>query len=93
MTRKVLGKSWTVRFEIKPFRTRPGWSNVLHATTGGNNGVYGYRTPGVWMISNTRRLHICSAVNGKSQLLLEFSKPPSKQVHLGYDPTDYEIWT
>ena len=62
--KKILSESWSLSFYIKPFGVRPGWSNVLHATTGGDNGVYGYRTPGVWMISNSRRLHICSAVNG-----------------------------
>lgn len=52
-------------FDLKPLGTRRGWSSILHATTGGNIARYGSRTPGIWFISNTNRLHICSAVNGR----------------------------
>ena len=61
---KKLTRGWNISFEITPFGTLSGWSNIMHATTGGNKDVYGDRRPGIWFHSETTRLHICSAVNG-----------------------------
>ena len=61
---KVLPRGWRLQFALKPLGLIHGWSNILHATTGGNNGKYGYRIPGIWFHSRTSKLHICSAVNG-----------------------------
>ena len=62
--KRKLTRGWKVSLDITPFGTVNGWSSIMHATTGGNNGVYGDRTPGIWFHSGTTKLHICSAVNG-----------------------------
>ena len=59
-----LTRGWNVSLEVTPFGTINGWSNIMHATTGGNIAQYGDRTPGIWFHSQTTKLHICSAVNG-----------------------------
>ena len=43
-----------------------GWSNVLHMGLGGDYGRYGDRSPGIWLTNMQTRLHIPSAINGKS---------------------------
>ena len=63
-TVKVLPHGWVVSFKVRPFSTVYGWSNILHATIGGNDAKYGDRIPGIWFHSGSTKLHICSAVNG-----------------------------
>ena len=63
-TKHVLQRGWRVTLQVRPFGTVYGWSNILHATIGGNIGKYGDRTPGIWFHSGTTKLHICSAVSG-----------------------------
>ena len=64
-----------VSFKIKPINKRKGWSSIIHATAHGrNNHKYGDRIPGVWFISNTNRMHICSAVNGKKNYCFNTKK-------------------
>ena len=65
MRRKQLLRGWTLSMSIKPTGKVGGWSNIFHATIGKNHGRYGDRVPGIWFLSNTTRLHICSAVSGK----------------------------
>ena len=60
----VLPRGWSLSFQVKPFGKVSGWSNILHATIGGNIRNYGDRTPGIWFHSKSTKLHICSAVNG-----------------------------
>ena len=55
---------WIVSFEIKPFGTVSGWSNILHLTADNNVATYGDRVPSLWFHSGTTKLHICSAING-----------------------------
>ena len=62
----VLYREWTLSFDITPIVAVSGWSNILHVTIGNNHGRYGDRTPGIWFISGTTKLHICAAVNGNS---------------------------
>ena len=57
-------RGWKVTLQIKPFGVTTGWSNVMHATIGKNIERYGDRAPGIWFLSKTTKLHICSAVNG-----------------------------
>ena len=64
-TRKTLPRGWSLSVTINPYGTVDGWSNILHATIGKNDQRYGDRTPGIWFIPKTTKLHICSAVNGK----------------------------
>ena len=40
------------------------WTNVIHFTTGGNAGVYGYRNPAVWINKGSQSFYIISAVSG-----------------------------
>jgi len=62
---KHMSRAWLLSFQIKPISTRRGWSNIIHATAHNRNmHKYGDRIPGVWFLSNTNRMHICSAVNG-----------------------------
>ncbi|XP_066913880.1 uncharacterized protein [Clytia hemisphaerica] len=77
LRKKTLLRGWTLTMHIKPNGTIPGWSNILHATIGQNGKRYGDRTPGVWFISKTNKLHICSAVNGQSNHCFN-SKPLPK---------------
>ena len=75
--KNILPRGWSIRFLISPFGTVNGWSNVLHATVGGNNGNYGDRIPAIWFHSRSTRLHICSAVNGNKNYCYN-SHPLSK---------------
>ena len=59
-----LAQYWKLSFQIKPLRTVKGWSSILHATIGKNNGRFGDRTPGIWFHGGSTKLHICSAING-----------------------------
>ena len=62
--KQVLPRGWRVTLKVRPFGTVYGWSNILHATIGGNNAKYGDRIPGIWFHSGSSKLLICSAVNG-----------------------------
>ena len=42
------------------------WANVIHFTTGGNNGVYGNRNPAVWINKRFQGISIVSAVSGNN---------------------------
>ena len=64
-----LGKTFDISFSVRPTRwLRYKWASVLHMTTNGNVGPYGYRIPGVFFrptFSRTvNRLHICYSVSG-----------------------------
>ena len=65
-TKDVLPRGWKVSFKLNPLGVEKGWSSVLHATIGKNHGRHGDRTPGVWFLSGTTRMHICSTVNGNA---------------------------
>lgn len=56
-------RSWRLSFKVRPLETVPGWGSLIHLTTGGNFGVFGYRIPGVWFNRGATSLHICSAIN------------------------------
>ena len=60
----TLSQHWKLQFSIKPFHTKHGWTNIMHATIGGNVGKIGDRIPAVFFNSRTTKLHICSAVSG-----------------------------
>ena len=56
---KHLHKFWVLKFGIKPWTARPGWTSLVHATAVGNNDVFGARIPGVFFKPGTTILHIC----------------------------------
>ena len=57
-------RGWEVSFKINPSAIHGGWSNIIHATIGRDLGRHGDRTPGIWFLPGTTRMHICSTVNG-----------------------------
>lgn len=58
-------RAWSLSFSVLPLEKISGWASLIHLTTGGNIGQYGYRTPGVWFKPGTTALHICAPVNNK----------------------------
>ena len=61
-----MGKQFIVTFELLLTNVATsGWTSVLHFTIGGNDAVYGDRTPAVF-IANGKMFHIASAINGNS---------------------------
>ena len=72
----MLTPAWSISFEINPYSTIEGWSNVIHFTTGGNAGTYGFRIPAVFVISRSSRLHICSAINGNNNVCFNSNPLP-----------------
>jgi len=60
----TLQAAWYVSFEVNPKATVARQSNIIHFTINKDVGSYGDRVPGVWFISHTTKLHICSAVSG-----------------------------
>ena len=75
ITLPSVGLKYYVSFELLVTKHTPGdWRNVIHLTTGGNKGVYGYRVPGIWL-SSDHKLHITSAVNGVDNFIYNYGKP------------------
>ena len=72
-----LPRGWKVSFKINPFAIYGEWSNVLHATIGHDAGRHGDRTPGIWFLPGTTRLHTCSTVNGNTNKKLNSLKRES----------------
>ena len=66
MTKKTLQRGWKLSFEVNPVGEIGGYSSIIHATINGDIGSPGRRTPAVWFISNTRKMHIASDVGGNS---------------------------
>ena len=62
-TLNILPKEYEVSFEVKPTsKTNATYSNVIHFTVGGDNAVYGDRTPAVWF--HFSNFHFSSTLNG-----------------------------
>lgn len=55
--------NYVFAFDIKPLSVLSGWRNIIHCTTGANNGPQGSRQPAIWFYSGTTRLHIRSGNN------------------------------
>ncbi|XP_065658660.1 uncharacterized protein LOC136083184 [Hydra vulgaris] len=62
-TLPFLKKTYLVSFKIKPTLYPPGYYSIIHLTTGGNEGKFGFRTPGVYFYG-TGKLSVWSAING-----------------------------
>ena len=69
---KDLPRGWKLSFKLFPFAIVGGYSSVLHATIGRDNGRHGDRIPGIWLHPN-KQLFICSSINGNANVCF-FSK-------------------
>ncbi|XP_065658659.1 uncharacterized protein LOC136083183 [Hydra vulgaris] len=63
-TLPLLEKAYLLSFKIKPTWYSPEYKNIIHLTTGGDTGEFGYRTPSVHLSYDTRKLSVWSAING-----------------------------
>ncbi|XP_066922243.1 uncharacterized protein [Clytia hemisphaerica] len=89
-------KQWYMSFDVKHVGSiKNHWTNVLHSTTGGNHGTFGYRIPAIWFAPNTRKLHICHAINNNHNYCFNtpnhvpFNKYTNVQIAQIYE-TDYK---
>uniref|UniRef100_A0A7S3YHN4 DUF5648 domain-containing protein n=1 Tax=Lotharella globosa TaxID=91324 RepID=A0A7S3YHN4_9EUKA len=56
---------YQLQFDVKITSTIAGWSNILHFSSTGNNCCQrGDRIPGIWLYSNTARLHVRTSASG-----------------------------
>jgi len=84
---QTLDKQWSLSMDINPAGTVQGLSNIIHIGTGGDQGVYGYRTPAIMFYPGTTRLQITSAINGETPYSIN-------DCHTGPDTTiDIHRWT
>jgi len=63
-----LGKTFSVKFEVKPTRNGGRWTNVLHLTTGGNCCNNGQRIPAV-LLDSRNKMYVAFSVNGRGNHL------------------------
>ncbi|XP_065641517.1 uncharacterized protein LOC105843224 [Hydra vulgaris] len=61
-TLSTLFKEYTVSFEVKLTAIKGSTLSVFHLTTSYDYGIYGYRTPAMW-VQDPGVFYICSAVN------------------------------
>ena len=71
---RTVSSTWTVKFKIYPYGYQHKWSSVLHATTGGNRGVYGYRVPAIFFRPGSHRPYICNAFSGNADYCYSYPK-------------------
>ena len=62
-----IGREFKISFDILVSKFGPGWQSVIHFTTDGNHGIYGYRIPGLWVFQD-KTLSIRSALNGNEHV-------------------------
>ncbi|XP_065680531.1 uncharacterized protein LOC101236628 [Hydra vulgaris] len=62
-TLPFLEKAYLLSFKIKPTFYSPPYKSIIHLTTEGDAGEFGYRTPSVY-IYDTGKLSVWSAING-----------------------------
>ena len=74
-----LSRGWRVFTKITPLGIQKGWSNIMHATIGGDNKNYGDRIFFFFFFGVYRFLHICSAVNGNKNNCYDSSPLPLKK--------------
>jgi len=74
-------KNWRVSFQVKPSNgIFYQYTNIIHFSVGGDYSVYGDRVPSVFFIGGTHRLHISSAINGRSNYYWRTSQSIQKGV-------------
>ena len=75
----TMGKEWLISFFFNPTSyTYKGWTSIVHLTTGGNYGKYGYRTPGIFF-HPSYGLQVSASVNGHHDYYRHF-KPSSAPI-------------
>ena len=69
-----LGREYILSFDLQ-LSTVAGstWQNILHLTLGGDNSVYGDRTPALWLKDS--KLYVASAISGNKDKN-KFINPP-----------------
>ena len=78
--------------------SKNAWTNVIHFTTGGDYGVYGYRVPLVKINKDGQFFYICSAVSGNPDFCKTFKIALGHQYHITIQQSKqngkywYEIW-
>uniref|UniRef100_A0A7M5UCP6 Uncharacterized protein n=2 Tax=Clytia hemisphaerica TaxID=252671 RepID=A0A7M5UCP6_9CNID len=89
-------KQWYMSFDVKHVGSiKNHWTNVLHSTIGGSHGTFGYCIPSIWFVPNTRKLHICHAINNNHNYCFNtpnhvpFNKYTNVQIAQIYE-TDYK---
>lgn len=60
----MLHKQWRISLEIMPTGVVNGYSSIVLVGLGGDNEVYGDRSPGIWFKPASTELVISSAING-----------------------------
>ena len=78
-TKDVLPLGWKVSFDLNPYAVVGGFSSILHGTINTDNRNYGDRTPAIWFLSGTTRMHMCSAINGNRNYC--FNTPTGLNLH------------
>merc|ERR1719494_1478189 len=63
----MIGKEYSISFQLLAWTFSPGFSNVLHFTTGAHHGKLGSRVPAIWLHKTAENelasLYICADVN------------------------------
>jgi len=60
-----LPKAFVISFDVKANSYANTWQSVVHFTADNTNiATYGSRNPGVWFNHLSKKLHICSGING-----------------------------
>ena len=72
----ILPRGWKVSFRIIPTDIVQDWSNILHATIGGNTERDGDCTPAIWFKGNSLKPFICSSINGNKYSCSTFPDLP-----------------
>ena len=64
-TLSIWPKEYEIKFDFFPFFLPDSFVNIFHVSKGGNNNIYGDRSPSIYAKGGSEPfLHICSAING-----------------------------
>lgn len=70
-----LEQQWYLSFDIKPKGTVSEWGNIVHATTDGKGGQYGFRIPAIWFRPDNLKMLFCYSINGDGKAHRCFEAP------------------
>ena len=67
-------KEYEIKFDFFPFFLPDSFVNIFHVTKGGNNDVYGDRSPSIYAKGGSDPfLHICSSINGNKNYCMNYN--------------------